>query len=44
MMEVNGENMDRRYQKEIHVHELTIDAQSHLHVLLENMYVLARVC
>lgn len=39
MMVVNGENMDKRLRKEIHVHEHIIDARLHLDAPLENRYI-----
>jgi len=39
MMVVNGENMDKRLRKEIHVHEHIIAARLHLDVPLENRYI-----
>jgi hypothetical protein len=38
-MDVNGENMDRRWQREIHVQELIIVAQWELLVQFGSKYI-----
>lgn len=39
MMDVNGGSMDKKLQREILALELTIAAQLHHHVQLENRYI-----
>lgn len=43
MMDANGENMDKRLQKETHALEHTIAVLWHLHAQFENRYLILTI-